>query len=152
MDTDRPYVAENAAERARLRALASRLSEDDLSHPLYDGWTVAVALAHLAFWDHRALIFLQRWQRDRGRPAPVDADTVNEAMLPLLRALPPRVAAQLAVDAAEATDRALEELDPGLAAELEAAGWGRALRRAIHRREHLDDVERALGRGGGEEN
>jgi hypothetical protein len=52
---ERPFVAENAKERERLRSLVERLTDKELSLPLGNGWTIAVALAHLSFWDQRIL-------------------------------------------------------------------------------------------------
>ena len=48
---DRGYIERNEASRARLRALLDRLSDEDLGRKVGD-WTVAMSLAHLAFWDH----------------------------------------------------------------------------------------------------
>ena len=59
---DRPFVADNAQERERLISLVARLTDEELSLPLGNGWTIAVALAHLAFWDQRSL-FLMRNRR-----------------------------------------------------------------------------------------
>src|SRR3972149_9971939 len=59
---------ENRAETERIRDLAGRLSLEELRLPLGEGWTVGAALAHLAFWDRRALVLLTRW-KDRG-PSP----------------------------------------------------------------------------------
>lgn len=145
MTDERSYLRENAAQRQRLGALVRRLSDEDLGRPLEGGWTVATLLAHLAFWDRRQLLLLQRWEREGVGPSPVDVDAVNEAVRALSAAIPPRAAAQLAVEAAEAVDRELEQLPPDLVAAIEAAGTVRALRRSMHRREHLDQIERALG-------
>jgi len=60
---DRPFLAENAQERERLRSLVGRLTDEELSLPLGNGWTVAVALAHLAFWDQRSLSLMRKWKR-----------------------------------------------------------------------------------------
>ena len=144
MSASRPYVEENAIERERLRTLAARMSDDDLSQPLGDGWTPATVLAHLAFWDQRQLVLLKKWEREGVKPSPVDVDTINEAVRTLCLALPPRAAAQLAMAAAEAVDHELEQIPPDLVAAIEAAGLVRALRRALHRREHLDPIEAAL--------
>jgi Mycothiol maleylpyruvate isomerase N-terminal domain len=56
MSVDRTFIAENDAERARLRALVTRLNDADLARPMPTGWTIAAILAHLAFWDQRALL------------------------------------------------------------------------------------------------
>jgi hypothetical protein len=144
---DRLYVAENAAELRRLRALVDRLSDADLARPTPGGWTVASSLAHVAFWDQRVLFWLDRWDRGEA-PRPLDraeADWINDAGKPLLLALPPRVAARLAVEIAERVDQRLAELSDERIAANQAAGEPLLLTRARHRKEHLDEIERVLG-------
>jgi len=149
MTADRSYVAENRAQLDRLRALVDRLSDQELSRPLDAGWTVAGVLAHLAFWDHRIVMLLDRWgPAGQGTPpSPHDetaTDWINDSTKPLCLALPPRRAAQLAIDAATAADQRVAALtDAQLAANREA-GSPISVRRAEHRREHLDEIERAL--------
>lgn len=55
MTLDRSHIAANDAERERLRSLVSRMSDADLRRPMPDGWTVAAVLAHVGFWDARAI-------------------------------------------------------------------------------------------------
>src|SRR5207244_11894763 len=64
MIVDRSYVAENDGQRERLRALVVRLSDGELGRLLGAGWTIASVLGHLAFWDQRILVLLERWQRE----------------------------------------------------------------------------------------
>lgn len=90
--TGRSYVAENNAARARLSALAARLSDTDLAQPIGHGWTVSAALAHLAFWDRRNLATLEEWERGGVQVTRVDPDPINDAMLPQWLAMPPRQA------------------------------------------------------------
>jgi hypothetical protein len=45
---DRSYVAENAAERARLKAVVDRLTDADMGRPMSDNWTIGVGLMPLA--------------------------------------------------------------------------------------------------------
>jgi hypothetical protein len=144
MPMERAYTTENAHERQRLRTLVARLSDDDLTRPLPNGWTVAITLAHLAFWDRQRLALLRHWERDGVKPAPADADTINEGVRVLATALPPRTAAQLALDAAEAVDQALEQLSAEMVTQIEGGGQASILRRAVHRRGHLDRIEQAL--------
>jgi hypothetical protein len=147
MSVDRSYVARNNAERARLEALVARLTDADLKRPLAAGWTVAGVLAHLAFWDQRAFILLDRWQREGVTPPPDDGahvDWINDAAKPMFLALPPRRAAELAVAIAEVTDRKVESLSDELVTRNAAAGTPVMLTRANHRREHLDEIERGL--------
>lgn len=147
MAVDRSHITENQAQRERLRALVNRLSDDDLRRPLSAGWTVAGVLGHLAFWDQRALLLLERWEREGSAPRPInrpDVDWINDSAKALCLALPPRAAAQLAMTIADAVDRKIETLPERLAAENAAAGNPINLLRAEHRHEHLDEIERAL--------
>jgi hypothetical protein len=149
MTTQRPWIAENTAQRERLRALITRLSDADLKRPLPAGWTVAGVLAHLAFWDQRVVVLLQAWER--GGPSAMprsiegrDVDWINDAGKALCLALPPRAAADLALATAEAVDRRVEALADDRIAANRTAGTPINLLRAEHRREHLDEIEHAL--------
>ncbi len=142
---EQSYVAENAAETQRLKTLVAGLSDADLGHPLEEDRTVAILLAHLAFWDRYALALLEKWERAGFQPVSIDAGVVNTAMQTLVSALAPRAAAQLAVDAAEAIDQKLEQISPDRATQIEAGGHGRILRRALHRRDHLNQLTQVLG-------
>jgi len=146
MSADRSYVKKNDAERERLRALVARASDTDLTKPLPAGWTVAGVLGHLAFWDQRILVLLDGW--DRG-VAPrlenaADVDWINDAAKPLLLALPPRKAAEVAVAIAEAVDKRVAAVSEDLIARNVAAGSPVNLIRAEHRKEHLDEIERLV--------
>ena len=148
MAVDRVYGAENDAERERLRALVTRLSDDELRRPMPAGWTVAAVLAHIGFWDARAIFLLDKWGRGV-EPAPTDyepedVDWINDAAKPLCLALPPRDAAQLTLRLAEEADGKVEALSDAMLEKIQAAGSPFNLSRADHRREHLDDIERAL--------
>jgi hypothetical protein len=146
---DRPFVAENAQERERLRSLVGRLTDDELSHSMEGGWTIAVALAHLAFWDQRSLVLMRKWKLTGIAPSPVDIEVLNDSLLPLCLAMPPRAAANLAVSSAEAIDRELEETPSELIAALESLGEKFRLYRSVHRRMHLDQIEEFLKNKGG---
>ena len=147
MPVDRSYIAENEAELHRLRTLVERLSDADLVRPTPGGWTVAASLAHVAFWDQRILFWLDRWERGEKPRGLVEADGdwINDAGKPLCLALPPRVAARLAVDIAEQVDRRLAALTEERIASNAAAGEPLSLTRAHHRKTHLDEIERILG-------
>lgn len=142
---ERPFVVENENERKRLQQLTEQLDDAALGLPMEDGWTVAVTFGHLAFWDQRSLVLLRKW-RSEGKVvlSPIDIDITNEALLPLLRALPPRIATDLALAAAGAIDRELETYPVNLIPEVEAAGERYRLYRSEHRKWHLDRVESCL--------
>lgn len=150
---DRAYVTENNRERARLRALVDRLSDRDLSRPLEAGWTVAAVLAHLAFWDQRILTLIERWEKDGLQSVPraieaKDVDWINDSAKALCLALAPRDAARLAVATADAVDRRVQALSEQHMAANAAAGNPISLFRSEHRREHIDEIEHALGPSG----
>ena len=150
-EVDRSYIAENNAERERLKALVQRLSDGELSRPMSAGWTVAGVLAHMAFWDARALSLMDKWARGSVPSAadhePEDIDWVNDASKPLCLALAPRAAAHLALQLAEETDRRVEALPEETLEQIAAVGPPFNLSRANHRKEHLDDIERHLTSG-----
>jgi hypothetical protein len=141
---DRPFVAENAQERERLLSLVARSTDEELSLPLGNGWTIAVALAHLAFWDQRSLFLMRKWKKSGVEPSPIDIDLTNDSLLALWLALPPRVAAYLAVSSAEAIDHELEEASSDLIAAIENLGEKFRLYRSMHRKLHLDQIDEIL--------
>src|SRR5512143_1165739 len=110
MAVDPSFVQLNRASTERLRNLVSKLSDSDLVRPVYDGWSVAAVLAHIALWDQRAIYMLDRSERERTF---INADLdrlVNDVVLPLLSAIPPHEAARIAVQTAAALDRRLETI------------------------------------------
>jgi hypothetical protein len=142
---DRDFVAENTKERERLTSLVERLTDEELSLRLGGDWTIAVALAHLAFWDQRSLFLVRKWKKSGVvEPSPIDIEVTNESLLSLWRAIPPRVAASLAVSSAEEIDRELEEASSDLIAKIEGLGEKFRLYRSIHRKLHADQIVEVL--------
>jgi len=105
------FIIENAKGRERLHNLVNNITDKELTTTLYEeGWTIAVALAHLAFWDKRRLVLVRKWKQEGVTPTPViDEDLINDTLVPFLLAIPPRKAAELATLMAETLDRELEE-------------------------------------------
>jgi len=152
MARDRAHVKDNDVQRERLRSFVAKATDADLARPMPAGWTVAAVLGHLAFWDQRALILLERLQKDPkatpGTMTELDVEWINDAGKPFLLAAAPRRAAEMAVAAAEAVDRAVSSLSDDFIARNSAFAQPIVLRRAEHRQEHLDEIERELGRRG----
>ena len=146
---DQETIARIEASRARLRRLIEGSSEAELARPLADGsgWTIAATLAHLALWDQRALVLLRRWEREGIGRSEADFDASNDALVPQWLALPPRAAADLALDAAEEVDRAVAKLTAEQLVAIAAAGNPIRPDRSVHRTAHLDEIERALRDG-----
>lgn len=138
-------TASNDAERSRLAALVARLSDEDLGRPLPSGeWTVAETLGHLAFYDRRSQVLLEKFLREGVSSAPYDYQTINDALLPMLRRMAPRAVAEEALAAAEAADAAAARVSPELLAEIETRNEVMP-NRWKHRKGHLDEIEAVLG-------
>jgi hypothetical protein len=146
---DRPFVVENGRERKRLQGLVERITDEELSLQMWEGWTIAAAFAHLAFWDQRALVLMRKWKKTGVAPSPIDDDVTNDALLPLCQAIPPRAAARLAAAAAEAIDLELEKASDHLIAEIVKLGDRFRLYRSDHRKVHLDQIESLIRAPGG---
>jgi hypothetical protein len=143
---DRSYVTENEAERARLQAIVARLTDADLARAMSEDWTIGVGLMHLAFWDGLSLSKFEEWERTGTVEIPPLRDMVdgiNRAMLPWWRTIAPAQVKHAVVAVAEAVDRKAATL-PAPIVEAILAVRPRSLTRAIHRRQHLDQIERAL--------
>ena len=145
---ERPFVVENTKERERLASLVARITNEELSLPLGEYWTIAVALAHLAFWDQRSLALMRKWKQSGVEPSPIDIDVTNDSLLPLWRAVAPRVAADLAVSSSEEIDFELQAAPSDLIDGIENLGEKFRLYRSIHRKLHLDEIEEALAKAG----
>ena len=143
MTLDRSFVERNRASTDRIRTLAARLTDAEMQHPVGKHWTVAIALAHLAFWDRRVLYVLDRTERDGTLFIPEIDIFVNDLSLPLWAAIPPRAAAQIAIETAETLDARLQSYSPALLEEINGYNQ-RWVVRALHRNEHLDEVDAAL--------
>ena len=141
---DRSFVEQNRASTERLKKLVSRLSEADLAHKVGPDWTVAITLAHLAFWDQRVRFVLDRTEKE-GKLVPADLDSgiVNDIALPTWKIVPGRDAARLAIETAVALDQRLEAFPQELLEQVNAHN-SRWLQRFLHRNEHLDEVDQAL--------
>jgi len=143
MALDRSYVKLNRASTERMRALAARLTDEELQQRVGEHWTVAIALAHLAFWDRRVMSILDCTERD-GKLSLFEIDIfANDISLPLWAAIPPRAASTLAIEAAEALDARLAAFPPELLEQVYAYNR-RWVIRALHRSDHLDEIDRAL--------
>jgi uncharacterized damage-inducible protein DinB len=148
MSEDRSYIEENTRERERLRALVEGLDEDRLRAPVNEYWTVAAVLGHIAFWDARILSLADKMDRGVAFAAsdtePEDVDWINDASRALIHAIPPLELARLALRIAEETDARVATLPPDRMSPRDPGSPLYAVR-ATHRREHLDEVEEALG-------
>jgi hypothetical protein len=143
---DRSYIDTNTRERERLRALVERLDDDALTAPVNEYWTVAGVLGHIAYCDIRVLVLAEKiehaqpWAAGDAEP---DGNWLNDTTRPLIHAIAPREAAELALRTAEQCDALVAGLpldrmwsgDPD--SPINAGRWE-------HRGEHLDEIEASL--------
>ncbi len=143
MTLDTSFIELNRASTKRIRKLAASLNDQQMQTKVGEHWTVAIALAHLAFWDRRVMYVLDMTQRDGKLSIPAIDIFVNDLSLPLWAAIPPRDAARIAIETSETLDIQLEEFSPALLEELFNYNK-RWVIRALHRGEHLDEVDATL--------
>ncbi len=153
MPLDRSYAEQNDRERERLRELVARLADEELRRSVNEHWTVAGVLGHMAFWDARVLALADKLERgvafSPSDDEPEDVDWINDAARPLIHAIPPREAAELALRIAEETDRRVTLLPVDRLWPNDPDSPLNPLR-ADHRGEHLDQIEAALRAKGAE--
>lgn len=106
---DRSFVELNRASRERMRSLANRLTDDEMLTKVGGRWTVAIVYAHIAWWDRRVMYVLDMTGKDGKLFVPEMDILVNDLSLPLWAAVPPRDAALIAMENAEALNKRLED-------------------------------------------
>ena len=143
MTLDRTFVELNRASTERIRTLAARLTDEEMQTKVGEHWTVGIVFAHLAWWDRRVMYVLDMTEKDGRLFIPEIDIFVNDLSLPLWAAIPPRAAAQIAIETSETLDKRLEDYSPELLEEIYNYNE-RWVIRALHRGEHLDEADAAL--------
>ena len=143
MPLDPSYNDLNRASTERIKKLAASLTDEEMQTRVGEHWTVAIALAHLAWWDRRVMYVLDRSAQDGKLFIPEIDIFVNDLSLPLWAAIPPREAARIAIETSADLDVRLETYSPNLLEEIYNYNK-RWVVRALHRNEHLDEVDAAL--------
>jgi hypothetical protein len=143
MPLDPSYKDLNRASKERIRALAERLTDEEMQTKVGEHWTVGIVFAHLAWWDRRIMYVLDMTEKDGKLFIPEIDIFVNDLSLPLWAAVPPREAARIAIETSETLDKRLEEYSPALLEEIYNYNK-RWVIRALHRNEHLDEADAAL--------
>src|SRR5262245_54044289 len=143
MSIDNSFIELNRASRIRIRALAERLTDEEMQTRVGEHWTVSILFAHLAWWDQRVIHILDMTEKN-GKLFALEIDTVvNDLSLPLWAAIPAREAARIAIETSEALDQRLENC-PSASLEEIYNHNKRWVIRALHRNEHLDEADAAL--------
>jgi DinB family protein len=135
----------NRASRDRLAAVIASIKDERVVLP--GGWTATALLAHLAFWDSFGAARIEKYKSD-GKPMEFGSDVltefINAAGLAQWTMTPAGAAAELAVNAAATIDRLIEGLPQEKLDGIRAMNLPRVLDRSLHRKEHLDQIDRAL--------
>ena len=134
--------AQNAASTQRLRDLVDQLRPEDYRIDLGGGWTIGIALAHLAFWDARQSAALHRMQQTGSLPA--EDPAVNPAIEALGAVCQTPIIGAVAIDAANTLDRDLAQLSSEQHAALRDAGYPHLIERWSHRDEHAEQIHNSL--------
>lgn len=143
MTIDQSFIEQNRTSTHRIRTLIAMLDDNELQKPVGQHWTIAITLAHLAFWDRRVIYLLNMTERE-GKLVASEIDVVvNDISLPFLAAIPPRKAALLSLENAEELDARLESYPLQLLEEIYVY-YQRWVLRFLHRNEHLDEIEAVL--------
>ena len=120
----------------------ARLDDADLHRSLGGGWTVAYALAHLAFGDVRQHIALQSYARGEGFPA--EDKAVNDTLETVAPMLSAEATGPEAVRGAELVDATVAGLTDAERESLVADGLGWAVERWRHREDHIAQIAAVL--------
>ncbi len=142
MPLNASYKELNRASTERIKKLAS-LTDEQLQTRVGEHWTVAIALAHIAFWEKRVMYVLDITEKNGKLTFPEIDLVVNDLSLPLWAAIPSREALRIAIETSEEVDKRLETYPQKLLEEV----YGKSERwvfRSLHRNEHLDEVDAAL--------
>ena len=138
----------NRASLVRLRAVADRLSDQELARVIDPPWTAAALFAHIAFWDRFVLV---RWPQalETGAQVPLSVDDdamelVNGAALPQWGLIPPPDAVAECLKAAGTVNELVASLGEERLETLLALGRRRLVDRSLHRDEHLVTLEAAF--------
>jgi hypothetical protein len=142
MPLDPNYKELNRTSTERVKTYA-RLSDAEMQTRVGEHWTVAMALVHLGFWDRRVLYSLDRTEQEGKLYVPQIEIAVNDLSLAFWAAIPSKDALRLAVENAEALDKRLETYPQNLLEQVYNHNE-RWVVRALHRNEHLDEVDAAL--------
>ena len=139
-----PFIEANTRSRQELAALADRLSDEELALITPYGWSIAALFAHMAWWDQRVLVLLRRWKEMGIDESPVDSQLINDALKPLCHALEPRTAVSMCLSSAAETDAEIATTAAELVAQIEAGPTHFRFNRALHRDDHMNDIEQLI--------
>jgi DinB superfamily len=141
-----PFVQENSESRRKLEGVVRGLSETELTRANAGGWTVSALLAHLAFWEQRALVLMRRRKANGLDESPIDPNAMKDALMPFYLGIDPCKSAELCLSSTAAVDAELESVTAELFDQIEAGLTYDRFSRALHRVDHMNDIAHILCR------
>ncbi|HEX3147813.1 MAG TPA: hypothetical protein VHR66_06990 [Gemmataceae bacterium] len=148
MPVSAEFAESNRTQTERLRHLVKQLDAAKLALRLPNGWTVAGALGHVAFWDRQRLCLMRSWAAGVDCTGGYAGEVFNAALQPLLELIPHDQIGAVAIRTAEEVDAFLLEVPDAVVAAALARPDAPNLDRGSHREGHLDQIERALAAAG----
>ncbi|MCX6044410.1 MAG: maleylpyruvate isomerase N-terminal domain-containing protein [Chloroflexi bacterium] len=142
--TDRAFQAKNVETSEQLNQLLAQRTEAELQREVSHGWTIAATLVHLAFWDLRALVLLEQFEKTGVKLSAMDIEVANEVVQRMANAITPVAARQLWLETATRLDQRIEALPDSLIDAIHAAGNPFNLPRHAHRAEHFAEIQKVL--------
>jgi len=138
------YSEQNHASEIELINFVSKLTPDQLKTTMPAGWDVLSVLAHVVFWDIRALTLIEKWESGEIKVSEVDTDVINEVTRPIFLTLDLAKAIAMIIDYSKMIDEKIDSLSPEFIARIEAEGKNVHLNRSKHRRMHIDEIKQIL--------
>ncbi len=133
----------NRQATQKIKQVPEGLPETLLNQPMPNGWSIAVTLGHLAFWDQKVLHTINL-SAEQGKLKNFSIDeVVNDILAPVLAQIPVKNAVDFMLQTAEALDAQLAACSDDLFTEMDQANR-RWVARSLHRSEHLADIEAFL--------
>ena len=141
------FKEDNKVQNDRLNSILDKLSPAQWSQDIGGGWSIGTMMCHLAFWDQMTSVRLRLW-KDKGRlsviPDEDNINSINDSMRLICGAIDYERGKMLVKLSADEIDSLARSLTPGQLTELESTGRERWFKRSLHRRHHLERIERAL--------
>jgi hypothetical protein len=133
----------NRKATQRLRRLIKNCSDSDLLQKVSGDWSVLFTLAHLAFWDQRAMFVIESALKNGKVNAPYFDDQINDILPSIFSLIPIENIVRFTISTSEELDIELEQCPKEIISELQKVNI-RLVDRSQHRNLHLDDIEKVI--------
>jgi len=141
------FKDDNRIQNDRLKSILDTVSPAQWSQDIGGGWSIGTMMCHLAFWDQLTSVRLRLW-KEKGRLAVIpdedNINSINDSLRFIFRAIDYEHGKTLVKQSADEIDSLTQSLTPGQLAELESTERDRWFKRSLHRRHHLERIERTI--------